>query len=163
MVTVSQMAAVQQQSLAADVGTLATTFATEPSTDITTLQNDYSGTALNTKLAAVTIDKATVESAMTAALPTPAPATDVTNTTTAPTRMEAIKSLAWVAGPVVGGVVLLALVWYWIAKRRAAQAIGMKPEAGAEARGSAEGRDGSTPREAWGANGAPRAQASLGH
>lgn len=39
MVTVSQMAAVQQQSLAADVGTLATTFATDPSTDITTLQN----------------------------------------------------------------------------------------------------------------------------
>jgi hypothetical protein len=125
----------------------------------------YSGDALATKLEAVKIDKAAVESAMEAAVPAPATTTTPTRTTTqAPEPKpitKSIASLAWVAGPVVGGCVLVALVGYWIAKRRSAQGVQGKDETMGEARGNADGRDGGTPREAWAANGNARAQAAL--
>jgi hypothetical protein len=76
----------------------------------------YTGDALTTRLAAVQIDKAAVESAMESAVPAPTPVP--------PTPAPKAKSLGWAAAPVVGGCALVALVaavGFWIAKRRAAQ------------------------------------------
>jgi hypothetical protein len=93
---------------------------------------------------------------MESAVPTPTPVP--------PTPAPEAKSLGWVAAPVVGGCALVALVaavGYWIAKRRAAQAMQGKSYAADEARGDADDRDGGTPTGAQASNGSARAQASL--
>jgi hypothetical protein len=97
---------------------------------------------------------------MESAVPAPVTPATPTNTTPAPAA-KTIASLAWVAGPVVGGCMLVAQVGYWISKRRSAQGVAGKDETMGEARGNADGRDGGTPREACGPNGNARAQASL--
>jgi hypothetical protein len=101
-----------------------------------------------------------MEAAVPAPVTTAPPAT--TPATPAP-EAKSIASLAWVAGPVVGGCVLVAAVGYWISKRRSAQGVAGKDETFGEARGNGDGRDrdGGTPREAWAANGSARAQAQL--
>ncbi|KAF6261862.1 hypothetical protein COO60DRAFT_711735 [Scenedesmus sp. NREL 46B-D3] len=149
MVTVSKMATVQQQSLASDISALATTFAASPTTDeLPSLQDSYSGTALEARLAAVNIDEAAVESAM-----------DSLNQS-ALVPAESPKSLAWVAGPVIGASAFIAAcgaLYWWFTKHRAAQATNTKDkymDTMAEAR--SEGLDGGTPRE-----GSARAQAAL--
>jgi hypothetical protein len=115
----------------------------------------YSGDALATKLAAVPIDRAAVESAMASVLPS--------TTESAPVEAGA-TNLAWIAGPIVGGVaffVLLGAGYWWLRQRRAAQATQGKDQymdTMAEARTSL---DGATPREGGSASGLPRAQASL--
>lgn len=99
----------------------------------------YNGPSLDSKLEAVTIDKSSVESAMASVLPpvpvatnaaavpevTSLPAPLPTTRSTGTTDPVAAATMAWVAGPVIGGVALVALVCgalYWWLARRSAQA-----------------------------------------
>jgi hypothetical protein len=110
---------------------------------------EYTGPALNTKLAAVNIDRAAVESAMTTMVPPPAAA-----------PAESSKNLDWLAAPVVGGcasVAVCAAVFWWLNKRKVAQESNSKDKyMDTMAAAASEGQDGSTPRE-----GCARAQATL--
>jgi hypothetical protein len=119
-----------------------------PSVAVVLLQ-EYSGAALNNRLAAVNIDRAAVESALAAMDPAPAPA-----------PAELSKNLDWVAAPVVGGcafVAACAAVFWWLNKHRHAQATGTKEKyMDTMAEAAAKGQDGATPRE-----GSARAQATL--
>jgi hypothetical protein len=111
------------------------------------------------KLSAVSIDKAAVESTMDSVM-VAEPVNATLMNITQPLEIKPSVSLAWVAGPAVGGCVLLALVGYWVGKRRSAQAVQGIPKDMKQARTSNEARDGSTPREAW-ANAPTRTHAAL--
>jgi hypothetical protein len=119
----------------------------------------YNGPSLEAKLEAVKIDKSTVDSAMASVLPpTPVP----TLPTPEPTSdVAAANSMAWVAGPVLGGVAFIAICGaaYWWLARRSAQATQRRYHANtAEATSSAHTVPAGNPTEAASS---ARAQASL--